>query len=78
MVLLLFAYKTGSILLLRFYYTYKYRINIGDGGILSDRPCSAPCVFGINAGETQFDQVMSALEKNGITESKCLTEPNVV
>jgi hypothetical protein len=65
----------GSIV--KFYYFARYGVNIGDGGILSGVPCSAPCVFGIRAGETKMDQVMSALEKNGIPGSKCLTEPNV-
>jgi hypothetical protein len=75
--LLWFAYKKDPASLLRFYTSVKYGINIGDGGILSGVPCSAPCVFGIRAGETQFDQVMPALEKNGIASSDCFTEPNV-
>lgn len=77
MALLWFAYQKDPASLIRFYYSAIYAINIGDGGILSGVPCSAPCVFGIRAGETQFDQVMPALEKNGIARSVCLTEPNV-
>ena len=61
----------------KFIYSIKYGINIGDGGVISDVPCSSPCVFGIRAGETQFDQVMPLLEKNGIASSDCLTEPNI-
>ncbi|HXD11919.1 MAG TPA: hypothetical protein VN653_17765 [Anaerolineales bacterium] len=61
--------------LIRFYYSITQRIDIGDAGVLSAEPCSAPCVFGIRAGETQFDEVPSLLEKYGV--SKCLTEPNV-
>jgi hypothetical protein len=71
------AYKKDPTSIIRFYYVTKYGINIGDGGVLSGVPCSAPCVFGIRAGETQFDQVMPTLEKNSIASSKCLTEPNV-
>lgn len=62
---------------MRLYYNARYRTNIGDGGVISGEPCSAPCVFGIRAGETQFDQIMPALENNGIANSDCLTEPNV-
>ena len=73
-----FAYqKDPAPFFIRLYYTAKYGINIGDGGVISGVPCSAPCVFGIRAGETQFDQVMPTLEKNGIASSNCLTEPNV-
>ena len=61
----------------KFIYSIKYGINIGDGGVISDVPCSSPCVFGIRAGETQFDQVMPLLEKNGIASSDCMTEPNI-
>jgi hypothetical protein len=77
MALLWFAYQKNPGSLIRFYYSVIYPINIGDGGILSGVPCSAPCVFGIRAGETQSDQVMPTLEKNGISSSVCLTEPNV-
>ena len=77
LALLWFVYKTDSASVAKFYYIARYGINIGDGGVLSGIPCAAPCVFGVRAGETQFDQVMPALEKNGIASSKCLTEPNV-
>jgi hypothetical protein len=77
MALFWFAYKKDPASIIRFYYSVRYAINIGDGGIISGVPCSAPCVFGIRAGETQFDQVMPTLEKNGIASSDCLTEPNV-
>ncbi len=72
-----FAYQKDPVPFIRLYYTAKYGINIGDGGVISGVPCSAPCVFGIRAGDTQFDQVMPTLEKNGIASSDCLTEPNV-
>lgn len=72
-----FAYKTDPQSVVRIYYVARYGINIGDGGILSGVPCSAPCVFGVRAGETPFDQVLPTLEKNGIASSKCLEEPNV-
>ena len=42
-------------------------IDIGDGGLLSDLPCSSPCVFGIRIGETQLDQVIPVLEQNGLS-----------
>ncbi|MDD5370360.1 MAG: hypothetical protein PHQ40_14855 [Anaerolineaceae bacterium] len=77
MALLWFAIKNDPASIIRFYYSVIYAINIGDGGILSGVPCTAPCVFGIRAGETQFIQVMPKLEKNGIASSVCLTEPNV-
>jgi hypothetical protein len=77
MALLWFAYKKDPASIMRSYYVAKYGIDIGDGGVLSGVPCSAPCVFGIRAGETQFDQVLPTLAKNGIPSSKCLTEPNV-
>ncbi len=77
LALLWFTYKNDPASILKFYSVVKYGINIGDGGILSGVPCSAPCVFDIRAGETHFDQVMPALEKNGIASSRCLTEPNV-
>jgi hypothetical protein len=76
--MLWFAYKKDpASIAARIYYVARYGINIGDGGVLSGKPCSAPCVFGIQAGETQFDQVLPILEKNGIASSKCLEEPNV-
>jgi hypothetical protein len=50
-------------------------IDIGDGGLLSGLPCSSPCTFGIRIGETQLDQVIPVLEKNGV--SRCWTEPNL-
>ena len=62
--------------LARIYY-FAIRVNIGDGGVLSGVPCSAPCVFGIRTGETPFDQVLPTLEKNGIASWKCLEEPSV-
>lgn len=71
------TYKKYPATIIRFYYVARYGINIGDGGILSGVPCSAPCVFGIQAGQTQFEQVMPTLEKNSIASSKCLTEPNI-
>jgi hypothetical protein len=75
--LLWFSYKRDPAPFIRFYWIAKYGINIGDGGVISGVPCSSPCVFGIRAGETQFDQVLPTLEKNGITISNCLTEPNI-
>lgn len=50
-------------------------VDIGDGGLLSEQPCSSPCAFGIGIGETQLDQVIPVLENNGI--SRCWTEPNI-
>ena len=54
-----------------------YGVNIGDGGVLSGKPCSAPCVFGIQVGETSFDQVLPTLAKYGIPSLNCLQEPSV-
>src|SRR5215207_4680561 len=75
--LLWFAYKKDPASLARIYYVTIFGVNIGDGGVLSGVPCSAPCVFGIQAGETQFDQVLPTLEKNGIASWKCFQEPSV-
>jgi hypothetical protein len=78
MAVLWFAYMNNEpATLARIYYVARYGVNIGDGGVLSGVPCSAPCVFGIQAGETQFDQVVPTLEKNGIASSKCFQEPSV-
>lgn len=49
--------------------------DIGDGGLLSGLPCTAPCVYGIRIGETQLDQVIPVLEQNGL--SGCQTEESV-
>ena len=67
-----YASPTSAI---RFYFSITQRINIGDAGLVSDVPCASPCVFGMQAGETQFDQVLALLKANGI--SKCFTEPSV-
>jgi hypothetical protein len=78
MAVLWFAYKNNDpASLARIYYVARYGVNIGDGGVLSGVPCSAPCVFGIRTGETPFDQVLPTLEKNGIASSKCFQEPSV-
>jgi len=50
-------------------------IDIGDGGLLSGLPCPSPCAFGVRIGETQFDQVIPLLEKNGV--SHCQTEQSI-
>ena len=71
---LVYFYKSPTSVL-RLYYSLTQRINIGDAGLLSDRPCAAPCVFGIQAGETRLDQVPALLKANGV--SKCFTEPSV-
>lgn len=39
---------------------------IGDGGLISGKPCASPCFFGVRVGETQFDQAISILESNDI------------
>ncbi len=36
---------------------FPERADIGDGGLLSGLPCAAPCVYGIQIGETPLDQV---------------------
>ena len=78
MAVLWFAYMNNEpAYLARIYYVARYGVNIGDGGVLSGVPCSAPCVFGIRTGETPFDQVLPTLEKNGIASSKCFQEPSV-
>ena len=49
--------------------------DIGDGGLLSGSPCAAPCVYGIQIGETPLDQVIPTLQQNGLSE--CVTEENL-
>lgn len=40
---------------------------IGDGGLISQIPCEAPCFYEIRVGETPFDQVIPLLEGYGIS-----------
>ena len=47
-----------------------------DGGLLSGKPCSAPCFSSIIPGETSFDQVGLSLSKNGYDLS-CKTSIDV-
>ena len=47
---------------------FPERADIGDGGLLSGLPCAAPCVYGIQIGETPLDQVIPRLEQNGLSE----------
>ena len=47
---------------------FPERADIGDGGLLSGLPCAAPCVYGIQIGETPLDQVIPMLEQNGLSE----------
>ena len=78
MAVLWLAYKNNEpASLARIYYVVRYGANIGDGGVLSGKPCAAPCVFGIRAGETPFEQVLPTLEKNGIASWRCFQEPSV-
>lgn len=44
------------------------RADIGDGGLLSGLPCAAPCVYGIQIGETPLDRVIPMLQQNGLSE----------
>ena len=50
-------------------------INIKDGGLFSDWPCTSPCVYGIHIGETHREQVIPILQENGI--APCDVEPNI-
>lgn len=43
---------------------------IGDGGLISEQPCNAPCFFGIRIGETRLEQVIPTLEESGIVTCK--------
>lgn len=51
---------------------FPERADIGDGGLLSGIPCAAPCLYGIQIGETPLRQVIPMLEQNGLSE--CQTE----
>lgn len=55
--------------------TLPVMADIGDGGLLSGLPCAAPCVYGIRIGETQLDEVIRMLQKNGLSE--CYREDNL-
>ena len=48
--------------------TLPVMADIGDGGLLSGLPCAAPCVYGIQIGETPLDQVIPTLQQNGLSE----------
>jgi hypothetical protein len=39
---------------------------IGDGGLLSGRPCAAPCFFGIRPGSTTLEDAQKALTDAGV------------
>lgn len=54
---------------------FPEKTDIGDGGLLSGLPCTAPCVYGIQIEETPLDQVIPTLQQNGLSE--CLTEENL-
>ncbi|MEW6402993.1 MAG: hypothetical protein AB1649_14435 [Chloroflexota bacterium] len=41
-------------------------MDIGDGGLITGIPCSAPCFFGVYAGKTQLNQVVDSLSKSAI------------
>jgi hypothetical protein len=75
MILFLFYFYRSPMSVIRVYLNLTQRINIGDGGLLSRLPCASPCAFGIQAGQTRWEQVLPLLEKNGI--SKCQTETSV-
>ena len=74
-VLFVVYFYTSQTSITKLYFSITQQINIGDAGLLSNVPCASPCVFGIQAGKTRFDQVPDFLEANGI--SKCFTEPSV-
>lgn len=40
---------------------------IGDGGVITGRPCASPCFFGILVGQTPIEKVISTLEENGLS-----------
>ncbi len=42
-------------------------ISIGDGGLLSGKPCSSPCFLGIEVGKTPLDEIIPILERNGVS-----------
>lgn len=42
------------------------KIWIGDGGLISGVPCRTPCFFGVRAGETPIDQVVTIFRDNGV------------
>jgi hypothetical protein len=48
----------------------KIEKKIGDGGFISGKPCSAPCFFGIDPGESTKDEAISQLRKLGIKYSR--------
>lgn len=47
---------------------FPERADIRDGGLLSDLPCAAPCVYGLQIGQTPLNQAIPVLEQNGLSE----------
>lgn len=43
-------------------------MRIGDGGLLSGKPCSLPCFFGIIVGETQYTEAENILVSEGLMD----------
>jgi hypothetical protein len=43
---------------------------IGDGGLITGKPCTAPCFFGVYPGETPFDQTFTILSNYGRNSCK--------
>lgn len=52
-------------------------LSIGDGGLISDIPCAAPCFFGITSGETSKDRVIPILEEQGFHQCIEDSENNI-
>jgi hypothetical protein len=51
---------------------------IGDGGFLSDEPCSAPCFLEILPGETLFSDVKAILSKRGYADDCFILSENIL
>ncbi len=52
-------------------------VSIGDGGLISGKPCASPCFFGIRVGETPLQQVIPTLENNNISPCYQIDELNI-
>lgn len=52
-------------------------LSIGDGGLISGKPCNAPCFYGVILGETSRDSIIPILEEHGFHKCGQDLEGNV-
>lgn len=52
-------------------------LSIGDGGLISGKPCSVPCFYNVILGETPKDSIVTILEEQGFHQCDQDLEGNV-